>query len=1192
MVRMRTPTRFLRRATLFSIAAVCIAVAPEAHAERIPVRAEQSGKSSLITFVWNVPVAFKHEVESGRLRVQFSRPVEGNFSAVASALPGVVADPRPGADGRSVSFRLEKQVEVFGFYTGTAVTIELLASESTADAPQASTPNEAADAVDVAVAPIEERRVLVSAQATPANAPEIRVRTGEHPDYTRIVFDFEEATPYQTSTENGVVTVRFQRPARIVLGSLENGARLIGGARTTRDGNTTTVTLSVPLTSTVRDFLSGTKVVLDVREPSDSAEPVDLPAATAVVPASSTTAEAPVAPAGDGAPPAQPAAPVETVATAPPAPVTPAVPEGAPVSLTAERAGDAAEASAEASTESGRPRPLTPDGTAPATATTTAAPTAAATAATNEPISEELSPRAAAPAAGTPATAAQVTATPGQDQLAFRFDFDEPVAAATFRRGGAIWIVFDKPMNVDTAALQLQAGEAAFEILQIPNEGATVLRIRTSQRYNPAVARDGLAWLIDFAARPMAPQSALEVTAQPDSPVGARVFVPVPEPGRPIAVADPNIGDNFVVVPVIPLGQSVGRKFTFPQFSIQMAAQGVVINPVIDDLRVRALRQGVEIGSSGVRLAISSVSDDAAAHAQLAASRAMVVALQEMDKYFATTEQFRVHRRRYEALVADAPKRGKTAARLELAKFFFANAFAPETLGVVRVAIDDVPLLENDPSIRILRGGSNFLLGRYELALEDLTHESLTDNDEGRLWAAAATAMMGDRIGSARDLRFTGSIARDYPRALKMPLGILIAEVAAETGDGQGARLFLDALNLENPTPGEAAMLKFAEGKLLELDGDFDGAIGLWEDVLESEHRPSRARARVARTEMLLKLRRMDHRDAIEEYEKLRFAWRGDKMEFSNLRRLGSLYLDEGFYREGLSTLKEAATHFRDYPEAPDITKQMSDTFNTLFLGNQADEIDPVKAIAIYNEFKELTPAGARGDEMIRNLADKLVEVDLLDRAAEILKAQVQFRLEGEQKARVGARLALIYTLAEEYQLALEVLEGTGEPNLPDELNVQRRHLRAQILTGLQRTDDALALLLDDVSENAELLRMEVYWKSGNWLEVSKSLRLLVKLSGAKPDEPVNEVQATRLINYAIALTNAGGERAVSQIKREFGPAMMQTKFAEAFELVTAPGVVGTLDPGRVTAKVQEAETFLTAYRDKLKDGVPLSSLN
>lgn len=1130
-------------------------------AEQVAMRATTSGPSSIITYAWREPVSYQHSIEDNRLTVQFSRPIEGRFQDVIAGTNGLLSDPKPGPDGRSVSYAISTPVEVFGYYSGTAVTIELLRDDDVAAAPP--TPDVVSpDPVTLDVQPVAARQVIANAQSVPSDAPTVNVRTGVHAEYTRIVFDFEETTPYEIVNEGGVVTMRFQRPAQINLDRFNSGSiALLGNARLTFSNGETVVTMAVPATSPVRDFLSGTKVVVDVRQPSGSTDPVALPEEEA--PAKETAA--PTAPV------------VEEVAAAPAVPVETAPP---PAPVEAPASAEASDAPAQETVDDGRPRALTP----PASAASAPAPDA--------PISDELSTRASPPADGSAPTAAVASATPGQDQLTFRFDFTEPVAAATFRRGGAVWIVFDTPMTVDTAGLQLQAGEGAFEILQFPNQNGTVLRIRTSRRYNPSVARDGLAWIFNLAPRQMTPQVALDVTAQPNSPVGARVFIPVPEPGRAVSVTDPNIGDNFVVVPLIPLGQAIGRKYTYPQFNIQISAQGVVINPLIDDLRVRPLRQGIEIGGSGVRLAITNVSADAAAHAQLSATRTMVLALEDLVKYYAPTSEFRVARRRYETQVAASSDRERATARLELAKFFFANGYAPETLGVVRVAIDDIPLLEDDPSIRVLRGGANFLLGRYNEALNDFTHESLEGNDEGRLWAAATNAIVGDRIGSARDLRFTGSIARDYPRALKMPLGILIAEVSAETGDGQGAKLFFEALNLENPGPAEQAMLKYAEGKLYELDGDFESAIGAWEEVLESDHRPSRARARVARTEMLLKLRRIDHREAIEEYEKLRFAWRGDRREFSNLRRLGSLYLDEGFYREGLSTLKSAATHFREFPEAPEITKQMSDTFNALFLGKEADQIDPVKAIAIYNEFKELTPAGARGDEMIRNLADKLVEVDLLDRAADILKAQVQFRLQGEEKARVGARLALIYTFAREYEKGLEVLDGTAGAGLSEDLVTQRRHLRARVLMGLDRDAEALALLERDESEPADLLRTELYWTSGNWLEAAKSLRLLVKSSGAKPDEPIDDLQATRLINYAIALTNSGGERAVSQIKREYGTAMAGTKFAEAFSLVTTPSVIGVLSPGRVSAKVKEAETFLTAYRSKLKQGVPLSSLN
>lgn len=1146
---------------------ICLALfvlAPvNAWAERLNVRAEATADSVVFTFPWRDPVAFDHNLEGGVFTIRFSRPIEGRFGLLATRSGGIVRSAARGADGRSVKFSLSQDVESYVYYIGTAVAVELVGKGAAAPQQAADNSQNAqsqSDETRIASDSIGAVRTITQAQAVPTNVPNISVRTGEHPDYTRVVFDFTANTPYTVANADGVVTVTFDAAANIDVSPLNReGVPFLGGARTEIVDGKTIVTMAAPTTAPLRDFLSGPKVVVDIRQPTGDSSPVTLPPRGSRVPALAEETSAPdanVAATNPGLAPAPPAQPV--------APVAVVEPEAAPNPPSGE----------------GRPVVLRPTNESPEPELKPRA------------IDEALSARATASSNGDPASAARVQAFPDTDSVAFRFDFDEPVAAATFRRGGAVWIVFDKPTTVDTAALKVEAGEAAFEILQLPSPDATILRIRTSRRYNPAVRRDGLAWIIDLAEREMAPQSALKVAAQPTSQVGPRLFITVPEPGRPIPVVDPNVGDNFVVVPVIPLGQAVGQNYNYPQFQLRMAAQGVVIEPLTDDLRTRSLRQGIEISNGGVKLAVTNVSADAAAHAELNASRPMVRAVEDLAQYYAPVKEFLAAKREMESEVSSAPENRRTPARLELAKFFFANAYAAETLAVLRVAVDDIPLLEDEPLVRVLRGASQYLMGRYDVALADLTHSSVAGNDEARLWAAAATAQLGDRLGSARDLRFTGSIARDYPRPLKMPLGILITEVAAETGDGQGAQLFLEALNLEKPLKDEQAKLKFAEGKLKELDGDFETAVTLWEEVTESVDRPSRARARVALTEMLLKLRRIGLREAIEEYEKLRFAWRGDKMEFNNLRRLGSLYLDEGFFREGLSTLKEAATHFREFPEAPEVTKQMSDTFNSLFLGDEAAELDPVKAIAIYNEFKELTPAGARGDEMIRNLADRLVDVDLLDRAAELLSAQVQFRLEGVQKARVGGRLALIYMLDRNYDRALEVLQATGVEGMPDELATQRRHLLAQVLIGLNRDGDAMALLEADDSESAELLRAEVFWNSGDWLEAAGSYRVLVKLSGASAEALLTDSQAARILNYAVALTNSGGERAVQQLKLEFEPVMAQSKFGELFKLVTAQSTPGILDPMVVPGKVQEVETFLAAYKSRLKDGAPLSSIN
>ena len=83
--------------------------------------------------------------------------------------------------------------------------------------------------------------------------------------------------------------------------------------------------------------------------------------------------------------------------------------------------------------------------------------------------------------------------------------------------------------------------------------------------------------------------------------------------------------------------------------------------------------------------------------------------------------------------------------------------------------------------------------------------------------------------------------------------------------------------------------------------------------------------------------------------------------------------------------------------------------FRSLFLDGDADQMEPVRALALYYDFRELTPVGKEGDEMIRLLADRLVAVDLLDRAAQLLEHQVKFRLRREKKAQIGVRLAAIH---------------------------------------------------------------------------------------------------------------------------------------------------------------------------------------
>jgi len=89
-----------------------------------------------------------------------------------------------------------------------------------------------------------------------------------------------------------------------------------------------------------------------------------------------------------------------------------------------------------------------------------------------------------------------------------------------------------------------------------------------------------------------------------------------------------------------------------------------------------------------------------------------------------------------------------------------------------------------------------------------------------------------------------------------------------------------------------------------------------------------------------------------------------------------------------------------------------------------------------------LTPIGRRGDEMIRRLADRLVAVDLLDQASELLQYQVDKRLEGAARAQVAARLAMVYLTSRKPDRAISALRTTRIADLSGELRQQRLLLR------------------------------------------------------------------------------------------------------------------------------------------------------
>jgi hypothetical protein len=254
--------------------------------------------------------------------------------------------------------------------------------------------------------------------------------------------------------------------------------------------------------------------------------------------------------------------------------------------------------------------------------------------------------------------------------------------------------------------------------------------------------------------------------------------------------------------------------------------------------------------------------------------------------------------------------------------------------------------------------------------------------------------------------------------------------------------------------------------------------------------------------------------------------------------------------------------------------------------------VPPLKALALYDEYRELTPAGDKGDQIIARLVDRLVGVDLLDRAAALLEKQVQFRLTGKDKARVATRLALVQLLDRKPAAALATLDGNGGPagsqggggEIGPNLLRQRQQLRARALLELRRPDEALAILGADNSVEADQLRADIFWRDKNWGEAAKAFARLTGASRIREGQ-LDEDVARLVLNWGTALTLADDQQGVAKLAATYGAAMEASPFRDAFRVIAGGSTATSGDirqlAGKV-AQVNDLQGFMASYRDRL----------
>ncbi|MDD1532939.1 hypothetical protein C7U89_02625 [Bradyrhizobium sp. WBOS4] len=1131
------------------------------------------------------------------LIIRFDRPVDVPVDRVPEGAPDYINSARRDPDGSAIRLSLARRVTVNTMNAGERTFIDLLPEGW--KGPPPSLPmdvvKELAERARIAERALRAQRVAAETR----KRPPIRVRASVQPTFVRFVFEMPDGVGVSSVLNEQKLTLAFNANLNFDLADAVVAAPPnVASIKQKADIDQTNVEIALIGDSDVHSFRDEKNYIVDVSFQPDKGKIAATPEAalTQMKPGGSGPRPSPDRPAAEKPKDAQreivpPTS--ETIAREakidvkpelkPEAPAAmPAAEAPKPVPAPATEAARVPEAAKEVAKEVAKPAlpaaeaAIVPAKPAPAEGVAKEPVKEAAKETAKETAKEIVKPAPQPTVAG-------VDARRDSDGLRVTFPIQIATAAAAFRRGDTVWLVFDTPKPIDVEAIRTKGGAMIGEVGRIPLDKGQAVRIRLTRPLVYSLASEEVGketnWLLTLADKIQSTPLPLMMSRNITDPALANIAIPFANPGQLHKLTDPDAGDTLYVV----TGQRPVRGFIKRQdlvdLSLLESAHGIAIRPNSDEVGVEVGADKVILGKKG-GLTLSPV--DISAERAPTAVRP-VFSPEAWRK--GQSENFMARQNELMTAISAVEPALRSLPRLDLAQFYMSRAMYYEAKAVTDVMLSD-PLNKEESGALIIHAIASILIGRPAQGLKDLANPVIGNSHDSQLWKALAFARQGkwaDAREKFKNVEFAiASLPLDIQRIVTMDA----MRASLEVKDYAGASKRRSELEVVGVSPEAGPGFAVLRGRLAEALGHDKDALDDYRFAAASADRPAAAEAK--QLEIALRQRRdeIGKDDALRELETLSMTWRGDSIEVKTLQMLSQMYAESGRYRDAL-TAARTATRLQPNAEASRQAQDLaSELFTQIFLGPKGDDLPPVEALGMFYEFRELTPIGRRGDELIRRLADRLASIDLLDQAAELLQYQVDHRLEGAARAQVAARLAMIYLANRKPDMAITALRASRISDLSGELRQQRLLLEARAQSDVGRHDLALDIVSNVAGREVLRLRSDIFWAARRWREAAEQIELYYG-ERFRDFKPLNTVEKSDIIRAAVGYALADDSIGLSRFREKYAPLMSESADRLAFDIASKPAAASSAEfaeIAKLAASVDTLDGFLREMKQRFPD--------
>lgn len=1081
------------------------------------------------------------------LVVRFRRPVDIAIDKLSNAAPDYIGSARRDPDGLAIRFALSRKVTVNSMAAGERIFVDLLPDTWKGLAPglPQDVVRELSERARAAERELRQQRVASEGK----RRPPIRVRASVQPTFVRFVFELPDGVGASSALNENTLALTFNAGLTFDLADARLAAPPnIASIGQALDGNRSAVEIGLIGDADVHSFREDKSYVVDIGIQSDKpAAPVNLPAAAPRPVAKPIAAEKPAP---------EPAASSRSGDIPPP--TSESIARQSKPEKVSETKAELHVASDEANAEPAKFEVAQPKlSSMPASAP--------------PPVVEGL-PRIVAE------TAVAVDVKRTGEGLRLGFAFASPTPAALFRRGDVMWLVFDSTMPIDAASIRRDGGALIADTSNVRLDKGQALRIRLARPQLASLTSDdpagsGLSWSVMFADVRQTPSEPLAAIRNISDPGKANVSVSLAHAGTKHRLIDPDAGDALTVITALPPARGFIRRQDFVEFSLLESIHGLVVQLNSDDVLVDAGPDKVVLSRPG-GLTLSA--------ADTVPQRASSVARPIFDVGQWRRDQEAPFVERLDAVMntaVDADAGTRIAARIDLARFYMARGLYYEAKGAADLALAGAKPGQENPVALIVRALANTLIGRPGQTLKDVANPVLGPGYDSELWKALAYARQAKWVDAREKFKNAERALSSLPVDLQRIAIVQALRASLEVKDYGGAAARGSELDLVGIPPEMKPSSLLLSGWLDEAMGHEQDALLKYQQAIASPDRQAAAEAKLREIVLRQKRRDIGLEDSIRDLETLAVMWRGDSLEVQALQKLAQLYAKSGRYREALMAARDATHREANSEAARQVQDDAAVLFSQLFLSSKGDDLPPVDALAMFYEFRELTPIGRRGDEMIRRLSDRLVAVDLLDQASELLQYQVDHRLEGAARSQVAARLAMVYLMNRKPERAIGALRMTRIADLSGELRQQRLLLEARAQNDIGRRDLALDIISNIGGREAVRLRSDIYWSSRRWREASEQIELYYG-DRWRDFTPLTVSEKSDVIRAVVGYALAEDALGLARFREKYAPLMAGGADRAAFDTASQPASTNSSEFAAIAKMASSVDTLDGFLRD------------